>query len=86
MPRGYAPRLLNTDGPDPALVPTLTHNHRALVQDVIAAKKALEKYIDMHPAFERDREFTLLSVPTPFSPLPAPFSCPSLIDSLFRRT
>jgi hypothetical protein len=56
--------------------PTLTHNHRALVQDVIAAKKALEKYIDMHPAFERDREFTLLSVPAPFSPLPAPFSCP----------
>jgi alpha-soluble NSF attachment protein len=29
--------------------------------DVIAAKKALEKYMDMHPAFEREREFTLFS-------------------------
>jgi hypothetical protein len=44
---------------------------------VIAAKKALEKYMDMHPAFEREREFTLFSVPSPFSPQPAPFRAPA---------
>jgi len=32
------------------------------LKDVIAAQKALDRYRDMHPAFERDREFTLLSV------------------------